>query len=145
MTIRCVVFDFDGTLVRSVAIKHDSYFAAVADIPGGAEIFRGIIQEFPRMTRYDGCALFVENPGPSSKSPRMRISSGAGGCGALGPRWDSFHPAGGIYLEEQSLVGGFGRRFRDCCAGLGERFPVASNDNEAGRSQNRRVEMYVRN
>ena len=30
-------------------------------------------------------------------------------------------------------------------AGLGERFPVASNDNEAGRSQNRRVEMYVRN
>lgn len=30
-------------------------------------------------------------------------------------------------------------------AGLGERFPVASNDNEAGRTQNRRVEMYVRN
>ncbi|MCE2680376.1 MAG: OmpA family protein [Burkholderiales bacterium] len=30
-------------------------------------------------------------------------------------------------------------------AGLGERFPVASNDDEAGRSQNRRVEMYVRN
>lgn len=30
-------------------------------------------------------------------------------------------------------------------AGLGERFPVASNDNEQGRSQNRRVEMYVRN
>ena len=30
-------------------------------------------------------------------------------------------------------------------AGLGERFPVASNDTEAGRTQNRRVEMYVRN
>ena len=30
-------------------------------------------------------------------------------------------------------------------AGLGEGFPVASNDNEAGRTQNRRVEMYVRN
>jgi outer membrane protein OmpA-like peptidoglycan-associated protein len=30
-------------------------------------------------------------------------------------------------------------------AGLGERFPVASNDTETGRTQNRRVEMYVRN
>lgn len=29
-------------------------------------------------------------------------------------------------------------------AGLGERMPVASNDTEAGRAQNRRVEMYVR-
>ncbi|NJM32241.1 MAG: OmpA family protein [Limnobacter sp.] len=29
--------------------------------------------------------------------------------------------------------------------GLGERFPVGSNTTEAGKAQNRRVEMYVRN
>lgn len=60
MAIRCVIFDFDGTLVQSIAIKHESYFAAVADIAGGAEIFREVIRDFPSMTRYSGCALFVE-------------------------------------------------------------------------------------
>lgn len=39
--------------------------------------------------------------------------------------------------------GGVGTE-RVTATGLGERFPVASNDNEAGRTQNRRVEMYVR-
>lgn len=60
MTIRGVIFDFDGTLVQSVAIKHESYFLAVADIAGGEAIFRDIIRDFPTMTRYSGCALFVE-------------------------------------------------------------------------------------
>ena len=58
--IRCVVFDFDGTLRQSVAIKHDAYFLAVQGIERGEEIFREIIREFPRMTRYSGCALFAE-------------------------------------------------------------------------------------
>lgn len=44
------------------------------------------------------------------------------------------------FLSGKGISGG-----RLTAAGLGERFPVASNDNEAGRSQNRRVEMYVRN
>jgi len=58
--IRCVIFDFDGTLRQSVAIKHEAYFAAVRDIERGEELFREIIREFPRMTRYSGCALFAE-------------------------------------------------------------------------------------
>tara|TARA_B100000676_G_scaffold292556_1_gene328312 strand:- start:315 stop:962 length:648 start_codon:yes stop_codon:yes gene_type:complete len=58
--IRCVVFDFDGTLRQSVAIKHEAYFAAVRDVERGEELFREIIREFPTMTRYSGCALFAE-------------------------------------------------------------------------------------
>ncbi len=58
--IRCVIFDFDGTLRQSVAIKHEAYFAAARDIERGEELFRVIIREHPTMTRYSGCALFAE-------------------------------------------------------------------------------------
>lgn len=44
------------------------------------------------------------------------------------------------FLSAKGVAGG-----RLTAAGLGERFPVANNDTEPGRSQNRRVEMYVRN
>ncbi len=57
--IRCVIFDFDGTIRQSVSIKHEAYFTAVRDIERGAEIFREIICEFPTMTRYSGCELFA--------------------------------------------------------------------------------------
>jgi phosphoglycolate phosphatase len=57
--IRCVVFDFDGTIRQSVSIKHEAYFVAVQDIERGDEIFRDIICEFPTMTRYSGCELFA--------------------------------------------------------------------------------------
>lgn len=43
------------------------------------------------------------------------------------------------FLANQGVTGS-----RLTPAGLGPRFPVASNDSEAGRSQNRRVELYVR-
>ena len=58
--IRCVIFDFDGTLRQSVAIKHDAYFAAVQDIERGEELFREIVRDHPTMTRYSGCKLFAE-------------------------------------------------------------------------------------
>lgn len=43
------------------------------------------------------------------------------------------------FLERKGIEGN-----RLTAAGLGERFPVASNSTESGRTQNRRVEMYVR-
>lgn len=43
------------------------------------------------------------------------------------------------FLERKGIEGN-----RLTAAGLGERFPTASNNTESGRTQNRRVEMYVR-
>lgn len=45
--IRCVVFDFDGTLVMSNAIKHDGFFAVTAAIPGGAEAMTALLADPP--------------------------------------------------------------------------------------------------
>ena len=60
MSIKCVIFDFDGTIKQSVAIKHEAYYSAVEGIERGAEIFSEIIREFPEMTRYSSCDLFAE-------------------------------------------------------------------------------------
>ncbi|MPV85600.1 OmpA family protein [Ostreibacterium oceani] len=45
----------------------------------------------------------------------------------------------GNYLASQGVVSG-----RIVARGYGEQFPIASNDNEAGRAQNRRVEVFIR-
>ena len=58
--IQAVGFDFDGTLKQSNSIKSKAYFDTVSNIKGGADIFRGIIHEFPMMTRYSGCEIFEE-------------------------------------------------------------------------------------
>ncbi len=45
--IRCVVFDFDGTLVMSNAIKRDGFFAVTAGIAGGAEAMTALLADPP--------------------------------------------------------------------------------------------------
>ncbi|MBN2752922.1 MAG: haloacid dehalogenase-like hydrolase [Rhodospirillaceae bacterium] len=45
--IRCVVFDFDGTLVLSNAIKRDGFFAVAADFPGGTETMEALLASPP--------------------------------------------------------------------------------------------------
>lgn len=51
MTIRVVVFDFDGTLVDSNAIKQDAFFEAVKDNATATEIMAEILSEHPDGTR----------------------------------------------------------------------------------------------
>ena len=45
--IRCVVFDFDGTLVLSNEIKRQGFFAAVSEIPDGASRMAAILSDLP--------------------------------------------------------------------------------------------------
>jgi phosphoglycolate phosphatase-like HAD superfamily hydrolase len=45
--IRCVVFDFDGTLVMSNAIKRDGFFAVTAEIAGGTEAMTALLAAPP--------------------------------------------------------------------------------------------------
>jgi phosphoglycolate phosphatase len=50
--VRCVAFDFDGTLVDSNRIKRGAYFDAVAGVPGGEPALERVLAEHPRDDRH---------------------------------------------------------------------------------------------
>lgn len=56
--IRGVAFDFDGTLVDSNRIKHETFFAVVADAGGDARVM-GAILDGPHGDRFDIFRRFV--------------------------------------------------------------------------------------
>lgn len=41
----CIVFDFDGVLVDSNAVKRNAYYEALADIPGSADAITAILDD----------------------------------------------------------------------------------------------------
>ena len=50
--IRCVVFDFDGTLVDSNPIKRDTYFEILADTPGSSAVVEAVLAQNPGLDRH---------------------------------------------------------------------------------------------
>lgn len=57
--IRCAVFDFDGTLVDSNAIKYTSFLDVAAELPGGVKVMAGVIESVANVTRYEIFDRFV--------------------------------------------------------------------------------------
>lgn len=64
--IRCVVFDFDGTLVLSNRIKRDTFIDIAADFPHGPAAMTGILQRAPG----DRVAILTEFAAASGAADR---------------------------------------------------------------------------
>ena len=60
MIIRCVVFDFDGTLVRSETLKREIYGRVVEEIGGGRKLIERLLNDGVRRDRYSMFDAFVE-------------------------------------------------------------------------------------
>jgi phosphoglycolate phosphatase-like HAD superfamily hydrolase len=60
--IRCVVFDFDGTLVLSNALKREGFFAIAADFSAGRAAMSSILAAQPG-DRYAICNAFARHYG----------------------------------------------------------------------------------
>lgn len=58
--VQCVVFDFDGTLVDSNAIKRETFYDVVEGIANGASILDEIFSQKLNIDRYQTFKLFAE-------------------------------------------------------------------------------------
>lgn len=70
--VGAVVFDFDGTLVLSNAIKHESFYDAAAGLPGGAAAFDAVFAG-PHGDRYDICARVAARLGGGDALARQLV------------------------------------------------------------------------
>jgi phosphoglycolate phosphatase-like HAD superfamily hydrolase len=71
--IRCVAFDFDGTLVLSNEIKRDGFFAVAARYPGGAARMKAILAN-PPGDRYAMFDRFAAEVGGDAKAMAAEYS-----------------------------------------------------------------------
>jgi phosphoglycolate phosphatase len=51
--VRCLVFDFDGVLVDSNALKYDAYFAVFRDVPAATPLIQRVLQNDNAGDRHD--------------------------------------------------------------------------------------------
>ncbi len=71
---RVVVFDFDGTLVDSNALKRAAYGNAAAAIPGGADLVEDILAANPEGTRHDILGALARRLFPDDKATCDRLA-----------------------------------------------------------------------
>lgn len=72
--IRCVVFDFDGTLLLSNEIKREGFFAAVAGYPDGLERMARILAH-PPGDRYAIFRSFAQEVGGDANELAIKYSN----------------------------------------------------------------------
>ena len=67
--IRCVVFDFDGTLVHSNRIKRDAFLEVAGAFPDGAALMERVLREAAGRDRYWVFGRFVQSlPHPADEA-----------------------------------------------------------------------------
>ena len=67
--IRCVVFDFDGTLVESNPIKRNTYFEILADTPGSRAVVETVLARSPGLDRHGVLACVHEELSEQGAEP----------------------------------------------------------------------------
>lgn len=69
--VRCVVFDFDGTLVDSNGIKRQGFFDVAGEFENGVEIMERTLAREDAGDRYRTCQLFAEAIGQEGLSAEL--------------------------------------------------------------------------
>ena len=67
---RCVVFDFDGTLVDSNAVKHAAFLYIAARYPGGEAVMHGLLRRV-QGDRHAVMTAFVQAARPSGTADEL--------------------------------------------------------------------------